>query len=362
MEAAMSKPVMAALLSCSGPVLTAAEKELFARANPLGISLFSRNIKTPEQLAELVRSVRQAIGRDDVIIAVDQEGGRVRRLGEPHWLPYAAAIDLGALPLPQARRAAELHAVLIAHDLKQLSINMNFAPVLDLIHPDTSPVLKSRCLNASELVVSDLGSVMIQAYINSGICPCIKHLPGYGRANVDPHLHLPQIDTQLSDLAADFLPFQKNAGCPAGMTAHIIIRTIDGQQPITSSSAGIKRLIRGTLNFNGLLISDAIDMHALSGTIAEKARAALAAGCDCICYALGDLSEMEALAAACPPLTDAALSRLEKIRRIISAPAPATDIKKLREEYNRIIGTIEPYCDDYDATEVLNQLKHKGEK
>lgn len=358
----MSKPIMAALLSCSGPVLTADETEFFARVNPLGISLFSRNIENPRQLKNLVSSVKEAIGRNDVIIAVDQEGGRVRRLGEPNWPSYAAAIDLGSLPLPAARRAAELHARLIAHDLKELGINMNFAPVLDLIYPQTSPVLKSRCFNASELVVSDLGSVMIQAYINSGICPCIKHLPGYGRASVDPHLRLPQIDTPLTGLAADFLPFQNNADCPAGMTAHIIIRDVDKHQPITSSPTGIKQLIRGTLGFNGLLISDAIDMHALSGTIQEKALASLSAGCDCICYALGDFSEMEALSAVCPPLSDTALARYEKIRRIISAPEPKPDIKNLRNEYDRIIGTIEPYCDDYDATEVLNQLKHKGEK
>ena len=352
---------MAALLSCSGLVLSNAEKELFSRANPLGICLFRRNIETPRQLTELISSVKQAVGRDDVLIAVDQEGGRVRRLGEPHWPSYAAAIDLGSLPLPVARRAAELHAILIAHDLRKLGINMNFAPVLDLLYPQTSPALKSRCLNASELVVSDLGSVMVRAYINSGICPCIKHLPGYGRATADPHLRLPKIDTPLSGLSADFLPFQKNAGCPAGMTAHIIISEIDKQRPITSSPAGIQQLIRGTLNFNGFLISDAIDMRALAGTIQKKALSALTAGCDCICYALGELSELEALVSVCPPLTDAALIRFEKIRRIISAPAPATDIGKLREEYDRIIGTIEPYCDDYDATEVLNQLKHKGE-
>lgn len=353
---------MAALLSCSGPVLTSAETELFTRTNPLGISLFNRNIETPRQLKNLISSVKDAIGRDDVIIAVDQEGGRVRRLGEPNWPAYAAAIDLGSLPLPIARRAAELHARLIANDLKELGINMNFAPVLDLLYPQTSPVLKSRCFGANELVVSDLGSVMIQAYINSGICPCIKHLPGYGRASVDPHLRLPQIDTPLSGLAADFLPFQNNADCPAGMTAHIIIRAVDRHKPLTSSPTGIKQLVRDVLNFNGLLISDAIDMHALSGTVPEKALAALSAGCDCVCYALGELKEMEALAAVCPPLSDTALARYKKICRIISASAPETHTNPLRKEYDRIIGTIEPYCDDYDATEVLNQLKHKGEK
>lgn len=358
----MSAPITAALLSCSGLTLTEAEKHFFAEVNPLGFSLFSRNIDNPNQLKALITSLKDTVGRDDVIIAIDQEGGRVRRLAEPKWPSYAAAIDIGSLPLPQVRRAAELHARLIAHDLRELGINLNFAPVLDIIHPQTSPVLKSRCFSASELVVTDLGSTMIQAYINSGICPCIKHLPGYGRADVDPHLRLPKIDTPLADLEPDFYPFQINAGCPAGMTAHIIIRETDSLNPLTSSTTGIEQIIRRRLNFDGLLISDAIDMHALSGTIAEKTVAALSAGCDCVCYAMGDMTEMEALAAVCPTLSPAACKRMDKIRRIILQPANNDDFERLRSEYDLIIGTVEPYCDDYDATEVLNQLKHKGEK
>lgn len=353
----MKRIPMAAMLSCSGYRLTDFEKQLFSRCNPLGINLFSRNIKDPAQLKALITEIKTVIGRDDVLIGVDQEGGRVRRLAEPNWPGYHSAIDLGKLPLKEAVRAAELQALLISADLIEAGINWNYAPVLDLLHPQTSPVLKSRCFGSSKLVVEQLGKAIVDAYIKQGTCPCIKHMPGHGRAAVDPHLALPKLDCRLDELADDFYPFQKLNYAPAGMTAHIIISEIDSARPITQSPEGIKQLIRGIIGFEGLLISDAIDMHALRGSLTEKALSALNAGCDCVCYAMGTEAGLSELAAVCPQLSDTALARFEKVKNITNRPASLTNKSALRTEYECLTGAIEPYNDTYDATEILNKLQ-----
>lgn len=358
----MPAPIMAAMLSCSGTTLSDAEKKLLATANPLGITLFSRNIADRGQLQNLIKEIKDTIGRENVLIAVDQEGGRVRRLTEPEFRSYTHPLSLGALPPLQAERAAFLHAALISADLQELGINWNYAPMLDIAFPQTSPVLKSRCFSSSELVVTRLGKAMADEYINNSICPCIKHLPGHGRAAVDPHLSLPRLDYGLEELSRDFYPFQQLNYVPAGMTAHIIVSAIDDTRPVTQSPRAIKELIRGIIGFNGLLISDAVDMHALQGTLAEKTLASLNAGCDCICYALGEYAGLTEIASVCPPLTEQGLERFEAVAQLCSRPyRPRPDLATLAEEYQRIIGSIEPYKDDYDATEVLNRLKHKGD-
>lgn len=356
----MSKPIMAAMLSCSSTGLTDDEKRLFEKANPLGISLFSRNITNREQTRELIREIKETIGRNDLLIAVDQEGGRVRRLAEPEFRSYAAAITLESLGA-SAPKAAALHAALISDDLKTLGINMNYAPSLDIIYPETTPALKSRCFSSSKLVVANLGKTMVDEYIKQGICPCIKHLPGHGRAAVDPHLNLPRLDNSLDDLAQDFYPFRQLNDAPAGMTAHIIISAVDEHRPITQSPDGIKEVIRGIIGFEGLLISDAIDMHALKGSVTEKTLTSLQAGCDAVCYALGDISELREIAAVCPPLSEPAKERLSRIAQITALATPSKKISSQAAEYAEIIGTVEPYRDDYDATEVLNKLINKGE-
>lgn len=353
----MNKPITAAILSCRGTSLSDDEKYLFDRINPLGINLFGRNIASKTQIKQLIKEIRETIGREDVLIAVDQEGGRVRRLAEPEFRSYAHAITLGRLRQPEARTAATLQARLISADLRETGFNLNYAPVLDTLFPQTSAVLKSRTFGSDTQTIISLGKAMVDEYIDNGICPCIKHLPGHGRAAVDPHLNLPILDNPLSELEVDFAPFRSLNHTPAGMTAHIVIKAIDDKLPMTMSAKAIKTVIRGLIGFRGLLISDAVDMHALPGNIAERAAAALQAGCDCICYALGNYSELQKLADVCPPLTDAALERLQTIKNIITAKITFPNIENYANQYKNIVGTIEPYLDDYDATEVLNKMK-----
>ncbi len=359
----MSKPILAAMLSLSTDKMTAAEKKLLEKYNPLGISLFARNLKTPEQIKKLTSEIREAVGRKNILIAVDQEGGRVRRLKEPYFRAYAGQQTLGRLwneTTPQiAQKAAACHASLIAADLKELGINLNYAPVLDVLAPETSPVLSSRIFSDIPEIVANLGEISVKNYMQNNIIPCIKHLPGHGRAAVDPHLNLPVIDASLKELEKDFYPFQKLNDTPCGMTAHIVVSVIDKHFPVTQSSKGIKELIRGIIGFKGFLISDSIDMHALGGSLGEKTSTALNAGCDAVCYCAGKEEEIEEVCRAASPLSDHALERLAKMENVLAAPPTAPDITTLEKNYKTILGQIEPYRETYDATEVLFQMQRR---
>ena len=355
----MTKPILAAFLSCEGYSLKDEEKFVLEQANPLGITLFARNIKDKIQLQHLTKEIKKVIGRPDVLIAIDQEGGRVRRLAEPDFRSYSAQIDIGSLKDKKAKEAASLHAKLISSDLKQMGFNVNFAPVLDIIHTNTTQSLYSRCFSNQPKTVASLGKVMIKTYMDNAILPCIKHLPGHGLATTDPHLSLPVINEPLEVISQELLPFKKCHFSPLGMTAHIFLPTIDKRNPLTQSAAGIKLLIREMAQFDGLLISDAIDMKALKGTITEKAQKSIEAGCDCICYCMGNINELKALRDFCPKLSDEATERLDKAIQIlhnnILSEVTSSDIEK----YDSLMGEIPPYKETYDATEVLHQLQKK---
>ena len=353
----MSKPVLAALLSCQGYRLTDEEKQLFSNSNPVGVTLFSRNINDKEQLKQLISDIKNTINRDNVLICIDQEGGRVRRLKEPYFKSYASQRDIGLLDSKQAALAAQLHAELIAHDLHEVGINVNFAPVLDIAHLETTEALRSRCFSSDEKKVSALADIMLKTYIRSGIIPCIKHLPGHGLATTDPHLDLPTINADTPLIHNEATPFIRCNYAPLGMTAHILIPQIDKKNPLTQSKKGIQTLIRDYIGFNGFLISDAIDMHALKGSIEEKAQKSINAGCDCICYCNGKIPEMLKLASTCPDLSDTATERLDKALKILHNKTTIADINAQRTLYESLFEQISPYQETYDATEVLNRLQ-----
>ena len=357
----MEKPILAAMLSVGGTELSDKEKLLLEKGNPLGITLFGKNIKSKKQIKKLISEIKSVIGRDDVLIAVDQEGGRVRRLIEPEFRSYAAQIELGRLEYELDEKTAEkaivYHTKLISQDLIETGFNWNYAPVLDVAYPTTSAALKSRCFGKNEKRISKYGKLMIDEYQNQGICPCIKHLPGHGRANIDPHLGLPIINSNLKELEKDFYPFITNNNAPAGMTAHIKIPAIDEVFPITQSAKGIDVIIRGIIGFKGFLISDSINMQALSGTIIERAQQSINAGCDAVCYCMGQESELEQLVDWGQVLSDDAMNRFTKIKNIIKKKKTLNNLDKLANDYQSIIGKIEKYNDNYDATEVLRQMK-----
>lgn len=348
------KAILPAFLSVQGKELTDNEKRLLAEHNPLGVCLFAigcANIENKVQLQNLVKQIKEIIGREDVLIAVDQEGGRVRRLPEPEWTAVAAQSEI------DTKEKAVYHAKLISRDLKSCGINVNFAPVLDLEYEYTNAVLKGRCFGSDEKKVAELGRAMVETYENCGVCPCVKHLPGHGRGKADPHLQLPVIEEDLDILEKDFYPFRQLADAPMGMVAHIVLKAVDAENPTTFSKKVINDIIRKNIGFEGLLVSDAIVMQALKGSIAERAERCIEAGCDVVCLGNADFAANMEVCNSKIKMKDDTFERLEKIFEIIRKPLPKVNYENLQNKYCRGVKNIISYNYEYDATEILNKLR-----
>ena len=353
----MQKPILAAILSLEGTQLTDDEKFLLEKANPLGISLFGRNIASKEQLKALNNEIKTVIGRNDVLIALDEEGGRVNRL-KPLGYDYAWAKALGDAGSEQM---AKLHCKIIAEDMLELGANFNFAPVLDVEYEQTTIALKGRCISSDEKTVAALGRIMWQTYAQNGVCPCLKHLPGHGRAASDPHLQLPAVTCALAEMEKDFYPFIKNNDCPMAMTAHILITELDGQNPITFSKRGIDEIIRSRIGFNGFLLSDALEMNALKGSVTERATAAWNAGCDAVCYCNGNIFDMQNICRNGRFLSDIALERFNNVKNVLQNQKKSIQSDTERELYQQFLHSHIAEEINYDATEILHQMQ-QGEK
>jgi beta-N-acetylhexosaminidase len=317
-------PPRAAILGLAGPSLAEEERRFFADADPLGFILFKRNCETPAQLKRLVADLRAAIGRDDAPVLIDQEGGRVARLGAPHWRQPPAAATFVALAeedLALGGEAARLNARLMAADLAAAGINVDCAPVLDLPVAGAHDVIGQRAHGRTPDMAATLGRAVCEGLLEGGVLPIIKHIPGHGRATVDTHLALPVVSTGEAELRrTDFAPFVALNDMPWAMTAHVVYAAIDPTAPATTSPLVIERVIRGFIGFDGVLASDDLSMQALNGTVAERATAALAAGCDLALHCNGKLDEMRSVMAVAPRLTDAALARLERGAQLLHAP------------------------------------------
>jgi beta-N-acetylhexosaminidase len=281
------KPV---ILGVSGLRLLAEERALLRAHRPRGVILFGRNIENPSQLAELTAELCEALPQGAVLM-VDQEGGRVARLRPPHWPPLGAA---GELKTPEA---AYVHGLALGAMVKSAGFDVVAAPVLDLRYPGASDVIGDRALSHDPVVVAALGAELARGILAAGVIPVMKHIPGHGRALVDSHIALPRVSE--ADLSADFYPFEQCKNLPWAMTAHVIYEHYDPDYPATVSKKVIQTIIRGKIGFSGTLVSDDLAMHALSGTPAERAQAALAAGCDIALYCPGDMAGNTAVLEAC---------------------------------------------------------------
>lgn len=299
----------AAILGLAGTALTPREAAFFRQADPWGFILFARNIDTPVQVAALTASLRAAVGRDAPIF-IDQEGGRVQRLRSPHWREWDPPMEFVARAGAEAARALWLRYRLIAAELRAVGIDANCAPCLDVAGPDTHPFLRNRCLSERPAEVARLGRAVADGLLAGGVLPVIKHIPGHGRATVDSHKGLPRVDAPRADLEADLAPFRALADLPLGMTAHVVYDAVDPGAPATTSAKAIG-LIRDAVGFDGLLMTDDIGMGALSGSVADRAAAAMAAGCDVILHCNGDMPEMEAVVTAAGALSAASQRRAE---------------------------------------------------
>lgn len=298
----------------SGVALTSDERAFLRETRPWGLILFKRNIDNPAQVSELAHEFRSAVGWNAPIL-VDQEGGRVQRLGQPHWPVYppgAAYAALYAQNQRLGREAARLGARLIAADLLAVGIDVDCLPLADVPVDEADPIIGDRAYGRTPEQVAALAGEVAAGLLAGGVLPVLKHVPGHGRATADSHLKLPVVDVPRATLSAtDFAAFRPLNHLPLGMTAHVVFSAIDATSPATTSATMVGEVIRGEIGFQGLLMSDDVSMGALSGSIAERSRAALAAGCDIVLHCNGKLDEMREVAAAAPLLAGRALERAD---------------------------------------------------
>lgn len=311
------------ITGCAGRALTHAERDLFAQQRPCGLILFARNVESPEQIRALVASFKEAVGSDEVLILIDQEGGRVQRLRPPHWrkMPPARCFgDLYAKDPDGAKRAAFAGARLIAAELHDLGINVNCTPLIDVPQTGAHDIIGDRAFSTDPEVVIALGAAVMEGTLAGGVLPVIKHVPGHGRAMADSHRALPRIDASKEELEkVDFLPFEALREAPLAMTAHVVLTAFD-ERPATVSPVIMGQVIREGLGLTGLVMTDDIGMKALGGSFGERTRAVIEAGCDVVLHCSGKFSEMAEVAGSTPRLEGLAAERFDAARACLHDP------------------------------------------
>ncbi len=325
---------------CHGLALTPEERAFFRDAEPWGLILFGRNIESPDQIRSLCGQFREAVGRSDAPVLIDQEGGRVQRIRPPLASAHPAAAAYGRLYEfdPQAAlTAARLGAELLGAELSSLGVTVDCLPVLDLPAQGMTDAIGDRAYAAAPEAIARLGRAVIDGLLAGGALPVVKHMPGHGRATVDSHFHLPRVSADRAALeATDFRPFRALADAPIGMTGHIVFEAIDPEQPATLSPAVIDGIIRGHIGFDGLLLTDDLSMKALSGGVGDSAARAFAAGCDVALHCNGAMGEMLEVAAAAPRLEGRSADRAARALALLG-PRAEVDVAALAAARDQLL-------------------------
>jgi beta-N-acetylhexosaminidase len=328
------------ICGCAGLALTGDERRFIEESDPWGLILFKRNVGDREQLRELTATFRKIVGRPDAPVLIDQEGGRVQRMGPPHWRIYPAARTIGeGLGDAEAESAAWLSGRLIAHDLRETGITVDCAPVLDVAEPETHAVIASRSFGTEPKRVATLARAFAEGLLAGGVAPVVKHIPGHGRARADSHLELPVVAASRDELKRDFAPFAALRGLPMAMSAHVIFTAVDPDRPATTSRAVVDEIIRGEIGFDGLLMSDDVSMNALRGSFETRAEAIFAAGLDIVLHCNGDLGEGRAVASVAPSLAGQALDRARAAVKAIAPPRPL-DLPEAEAKFATLTGRL----------------------
>ena len=323
----------ALILGCAGKSLSAEEAAFFRDVRPWGFILFKRNIGTPEEVRALTDALRGCIGSDTAPILIDQEGGRVQRMGPPHWPAYPAGGRYGRLN-GSAATIARLGARLMAHDLAEVGINVDCAPVLDVPAPGSHDIIGDRAYGTDPDAVAEIGRAVAEGLMAGGVLPVVKHMPGHGRAACDSHHDLPVVEASLDSLAAqDFRPFRALADMPMAMSAHVVFTAIDPERPATQSREVIRTVIRGAIGFDGLLMTDDLSMHALTGTFRDRTQAAFDAGVDVGLHCNGVMDEMRAVAEAAPLLSGRAAERAGAALARLDPAGDGLDVPEARAQF-----------------------------
>jgi len=332
-------PVKAFISGCASLTLSEEEKRFFSESCPWGLILFKRNIRDRGQVSGLVRTFREIVGREDAPILIDQEGGRVQRLGPPNWPSFPAAERLTTTSDTVA--AVALGARLIASELAPLGINVDCLPVADLRFPGAHDVIGDRAYGSDPKVVAELARAAAEGLLAGGVLPVVKHIPGHGRAMADSHLELPHVSAPRAELERlDFEPFRQLSDMPLAMTAHVIYEDIDPALPATLSPKIIAEVIRGYIGFDGCLMTDDVSMKALSGDVGANTAAAFEAGCDLALHCNGNLAEMRAVAENSPLLGGKPSERAKKaLDRIAEGPKPLA-VSEAWKRFSAMVETV----------------------
>jgi len=304
-----------AIFGLSGPALTADERAFFRDADPAGYILFGRNCVNPEQLRALTDDLRSIHGRDRLLVSIDQEGGRVARLRPPHWASYPAGEafeKLYEIAPASAIEAARANATAMGLELSAMGITVDYHPPLDLKVPGAHDVIGDRAFGSDPMQVAAIGRATLEGLAAGGVTGCIKHMPGHGRTDVDTHKALPAVTASAAELEDDIAPFRALNQALIGMTGHLVFTAWDADSPATLSPTVIREVIRGQIGFDGLLLTDDIDMEALGGTIPERAARAHAAGCDIVLNCWAKMDDMAGICEVLPPMSDATAARLDR--------------------------------------------------
>jgi beta-N-acetylhexosaminidase len=324
----------------SGLELSAAEREFIRTEQPWGFILFKRNIETSAQVALLVRELRAVANDAEAPVLIDQEGGRVQRLGPPNWPVYPAGAVFGALydvDPTLGLTAARLSARLIADDLTGLGVTVDCLPLADVPVEGADAVIGNRAYGTAATKVAAIARAVTEGLEQGGVLPVLKHIPGHGRATADTHFALPEVDAPREELErTDFAAFRSLADLPMAMTAHVVFSALDPAHPATTSATIVEQVIRSGIGFQGLLMSDDVSMNALAGSIAERTRAIISAGCDMVLHCNGNLDEMREVARETPELSAKALERANRALASRKAPLPF-DRKAARARLDALI-------------------------
>ncbi|MHA6334408.1 beta-N-acetylhexosaminidase [Qipengyuania sp. CAU 1752] len=317
-----------AIFGTTGLTLTGDERAFFRDADPAGYILFGRNIESRAQVRALTDELRELQGRDDLFICIDQEGGRVARMRPPEWLAYPAGAvfdRLYQLAPATAIEAARVNAQALALDLYEVGISVDCHPPLDVRQPGAHDVIGDRAFGSEPMQVAAIGRAVLDGLGRGGVLGCIKHMPGHGRTTCDSHKDLPTVHASEEQLETDLAPFRALADTPVGMTGHLLFPVWDADNPATLSSTIISEIIRERIGFDGLLLTDDIDMEALSGSIPERSERAIAAGCDVVLNCWAKMDDMQGIAQKCGTMRADSVLRLE--RALAARQAPEQDEK-----------------------------------
>ena len=336
--------MLPAIFGISGLELTADERAFFKDADPAGYILFARNCENREQMRALTDDLRSIHGRDRLIVSIDQEGGRVVRMKPPEWPKYPAGeafARLFEIAPASAIEAARVNAEAMARELALVGVSVDYHAPFDVRRPETDDVIGDRSLGSDPMQVAALGRAVLDGMSHAGVVGCLKHMPGHGRATVDSHKALPRVEASDAELETDIEPFRTLAAHPLGMSAHIVFTAWDEERPATLSPTVIDKVIRGRIGFDGLLLTDDIDMQALDGSIPDRSEKALAAGCDIVLNCWAKMDDQLAIAERLGAMSAETADRLDRVRAIMGEPGDCAETEELLAKRDALLAIAE---------------------